>query len=1287
MMASIKPLPETVRSSLRSGIFLFDFTRVVEELVFNSLDARATKVSVFVSIGKCCLKVVDDGSGITRDGLELVGERYATSKFLNLVDLNVTSENFGFRGEALASISDVSVLEIVTRTHGRPNGYQKVLKGCKCLYLGIDDDRKEVGTTVVVRDLFYNQPVRRKCILSSPNKVLQSIKKCVMRLALVRPNISFKVVDIEREDELFCTHSASSPLSLVTSGFGVEVTSSLHYLEVENDIIKLSGYISNPCNTLNMKVLQYVYVNSQFVCKGPIHKLLNQLAIRFEHLKSWNTDNEFRNKKRSRCQTGPAYLLNLTCPRSMYDLAFEPSKTYVKFKDWTPILNFIEKVIKQFWEENIASVEPIIQAAYMVEDQQEKAYVNIISDESDISKFRNQNRKDCLDLFFSTSDKLIEGNYHQSNREDVRTSIGYMEAAMFKEKQSIGDSLFQTGYSGNLLDDDSHAKCISTVTRRPNGLLMRDSSSSLKGDNLFYDEIPAIESLNDCVPFHAPSSSHGRKFHKEADVNSETFQDDLHFNCNEYSYDVNINGDLQKSFLKGCSTLGSILHKKDFFVKNDGYEIQTDSFCSKRNTGEDCISGKDLNDVPFDEPSSSHGRKFHKGADVISESFQDDLHYNYDGYSYDVDINGDLQKPFIRGCSTLGSILPKKDLSVNDKYELQTDSFCSKKNTGEDYRSGKDLYVHPYPEVKKKLKMSKNSDFLERELAEENCLPSDLCYSASRIGSSESDDLSSNFECHPLYPKSSSQAHALGFYRTTDIKDDLGGESRCFKWVHHKKRLDERENEFNFSYNMSWNTNQHHSASSYANIGFNFDVAGDSGEIFNKRVDCPDFSDIYSTKRSDMLNKELDWLLPKSCFKSCKRPNKNKGKTDQFRNSILEGNHERSRRSISAPPFYRSKRRFFSLNHPSEIKAKRQIDRVYNPAFNHGEASNSKYHQQPPVAHHQSTKDLLLQEFKINVKQTSEVLGAMQVNDITEIEELESFNIQNSAPIGELCSKDVQDSIDFGTKWRNCSPNITKNDKPANIECRNNILDISSGFLHLAGDSLIPETISKKCLEDSKVLHQVDKKFIPVVAGRTLAVIDQHAADERIRLEDLRQKVLSGEAKTVTYLHAELELVLPEIGYQLLHSYSEQIKDWGWICNIHAKNSESFRRNLDIIKRQQTTITLIALADTDGSSTMPPSVIRVLNSKACRGAIMFGDSLLPSECSLLVEELKHTSLCFQCAHGRPTTVPLVNLEALHNQIAKLRLMNESSSDEWHGLHKHKVCVERVVQRLNPASGT
>lgn len=165
-MTSIRPLSDDVRSSLRSGIFLFDLTRVVEELVFNSLDAGATKVSVFVSVRSCYIKVADDGVGITRDGLTLVGERYATSKLLSLADLNATSGHFGFRGEALASISEVSLLEILTRTFGRANGYRKLLKGCKCLYLGIDDDRKEVGTTVVARDLFHNQPVRRKYMQS-----------------------------------------------------------------------------------------------------------------------------------------------------------------------------------------------------------------------------------------------------------------------------------------------------------------------------------------------------------------------------------------------------------------------------------------------------------------------------------------------------------------------------------------------------------------------------------------------------------------------------------------------------------------------------------------------------------------------------------------------------------------------------------------------------------------------------------------------------------------------------------------------------------------------------------------------------------------------------------------------------------------------------------------------------------------------------------------------------------------------------------------------------------------
>lgn len=458
--------------------------------------------------------------------------------------------------------------------------------------------------------------------------------------------------------------------------------------------------------------------------------------------------------------------------------------------------------------------------------------------DADITKFRKRNRKDCLDLFFSTSDKLIEDDYDQSNREDVRTSVDYLHqgATMFKEQESKGDFLFQTGYSGNLLDD-SYSKPMSTVMRKRNSLLVYDNNSLLNGDNFFDDEIHAVESIYDKVPFDAPSSSHGRKLHKvEADVINESFGDDLFSNCKGYSYDVMINGVLQKPFLKGCSKLGNILHEKACFV--------------------------------------------------------------------------------------------------NDEHELQTDIFSSNQNMGEYHRSSKDLYAHPFPEVTKKLKMSKDSDFLQRALGEESCLPPDSYYSPTQIGSSGLDDQLLNFEWHPVSQDPSSQASALGVYHTTDIKDDIGGLSRYYERIHGIKHFDDRENECNFSSNMSRNSSQHHCTSSFANIGFNFDVASDCGEIFNRLADWPDFGGIFSTKRSNIFNKEPDWLSPELCVKSCKIPNKNKGERDQFRNPTLKENVERSRRSHSAPPFHRSKRRFFSLNNPSEMIAKRQTVQVPNYAFN-----------------------------------------------------------------------------------------------------------------------------------------------------------------------------------------------------------------------------------------------------------------------------------------------------------------------------------------------------------------
>uniref|UniRef100_A0A1J3I7S4 DNA mismatch repair protein MLH3 n=1 Tax=Noccaea caerulescens TaxID=107243 RepID=A0A1J3I7S4_NOCCA len=392
-----------------------------------------------------------------------------------------------------------------------------------------------------------------------------------------------------------------------------------------------------------------------------------------------------------------------------------------------------------------------------------------------------------------------------------------------------------------------------------------------------------------------------------------------------------------------------------------------------------------------------------------------------------------------------------------------------------------------------------------------------------------------------------------------------------------------------------------------------------------------------------------------------------------------------SRRSHSAPPFHREKKRFISLCCRSDTKLKKSDPSEFDDL------------------------ECLTQPCDAHMHPKGKILDDVSYDHIQETEKRLSSGSGLKASAGnrtvnmetqDFSSEESLDPIKSTTKWRhNCSVSQAAKDSHE-LHDQDCVLDICSGLLHIRSDeSLVPGSINRHSLEDAKVLQQVDRKYIPIVACGTVAIVDQHAADERIRLEELHKKVLAGEARTITYLSADQELVLPEMGYQLLQSYSEQIKNWGWLCNINVEGSTSFKKNMSIIQRKPTPVTLNAvpcimgvnlsdvdlleflqqLADTDGSSTIPPSVLRVLNSKACRGAIMFGDSLLPSECSLIIDGLKQTSLCFQCAHGRPTTVPVVNLKALHKQIAKL-----GSRQLWHGFQRREITLDRAKSRLDEA---
>ncbi|KAF8700657.1 hypothetical protein HU200_034004 [Digitaria exilis] len=387
-------------------------------------------------------------------------------------------------------------------------------------------------------------------------------------------------------------------------------------------------------------------------------------------------------------------------------------------------------------------------------------------------------------------------------------------------------------------------------------------------------------------------------------------------------------------------------------------------------------------------------------------------------------------------------------------------------------------------------------------------------------------------------------------------------------------------------------------------------------------------------------------------------------------------------RSHSAPPFYRGKQKFSKLNDPlSNLGTDgNKVICINNPkAFTNADNASTNL----DISHMSSTQPV----------------------PETDSSEFPDLNLGSNGFVKmfeDACSDGLEDSAAQITKWRDDSGQCTASNLPLGPSgCYDDVLSILSGTLLLSSSSLVPECVDKNCFEEARVLLQLDKKFIPVISGKTVLLVDQHAADERIRLEELRRKVLSEEGHVVTYLDCEEELSLPETGFQLFQKYAEQIQKWGWIISNGSNSSESFKKNMNILRRQTRLVTLVAvpcilgvnltgkdliefiqqLDETDGSLAMPPAVLRILNYKACRGAIMFGDPLLPSECCLIIEELKATSLCFQCAHGRPTTVPIVDVASLHDELARHQMLSGSQVETWHGLAHQGPSLQRAQMRL------
>ncbi|XP_059475613.1 uncharacterized protein LOC132196768 [Neocloeon triangulifer] len=329
----IRKLSESVCSLIRSSHSISSFSQCVTELVCNSIDAGATCIAARVDFGAFKVQVVDNGYGVDEKNLDLIGERYMTSKCNSLNDLENCSDKFGFKGESLASISEIcNRLQITSRALTSCSTYDKTfIQGKPCSVKLAKEERPSAGTTVTVFEYLYNMPVRKKKVNEHFDS--KEILREVEYLALVHPHVSFSLKNEATGKVLLESRKCGSTKDVFGQLFGPVLADRLQEVEFKNgEGLSVEGLIS-PIGHHD-KSYQFVYVNKRIVLKTSVHQIVIKLL-------SWM----FKSEKK---QKYPVFVLNLSCPYSSYDITTDPSKTLIDFKNHEAVQRVFEGAVKGF---------------------------------------------------------------------------------------------------------------------------------------------------------------------------------------------------------------------------------------------------------------------------------------------------------------------------------------------------------------------------------------------------------------------------------------------------------------------------------------------------------------------------------------------------------------------------------------------------------------------------------------------------------------------------------------------------------------------------------------------------------------------------------------------------------------------------------------------------------------------------------------------------------------------------------------------------------------------------
>lgn len=424
-MALIHLLDEKTINQIAAGEVVERPVNAVKEMVENSIDANASEIEVEIADGGITyIRVTDNGSGMDKEDAEMSIIRHATSK-ISTVDNIFHISSLGFRGEALASIAAVSKFTLTTRQKDNSEGIQLDIESGK-----ITDSKivgAPVGTTIEVRELFYNVPARKK-FLKTERTEAGRINTIISKMALSHPTIAFRLINNGRV--VIETPGNGRLLDAVTSLYGIDVSNEMFTVEHSSDMYFLDGMISKPSLLKSSRQYQTIIVNHRIVESPLISKAI---------------DNAYHSLLP---KTGyPVCIIKLTVPPESIDINVHPQKREIKFEDEKEIFRLVYHAVLKTLTAQSEAAEIATEITYTPKHESvDEKDINIKKFENNYystkkgNDFVNLYWKDATDTY---NNKTQENHYEKRNEynpendlKNIYSENSILENFQNNEKQS-----------------------------------------------------------------------------------------------------------------------------------------------------------------------------------------------------------------------------------------------------------------------------------------------------------------------------------------------------------------------------------------------------------------------------------------------------------------------------------------------------------------------------------------------------------------------------------------------------------------------------------------------------------------------------------------------------------------------------------------------------------------------------------------------------------------------------------------------------------------------------------